>query len=150
MTQQVVYGPIGAKISLMTTELTSLGVSTLSILGPEINNTGGPLQGQITGNFGSAVFSPGNTLSIYFLPSTDLAGAAYPTLRNAVQEALGNYKRADLIIPGTTAAQIAMVSDVTIPGGKFKTFAMTSSGCPVLVQSTYLDFYPTPININSI
>jgi hypothetical protein len=102
-------------------------------------------------NFGTATFSPGNTLSVFFLPSDDLAGGVYPTLRNALQEGLANYRVADITIPGSGAvAQLAMVRDVPIPGGKFKAFAMTNSGSPVLAGSTYLDLFPTPINVNSI
>lgn len=150
MTQQAQWGAIGAPVRLMDTQLTSLGVSTLSVYGSEINNTLGPLQGQITANFGSAAFVFGNVLSVYAMPSSDLAGTVYPTLRLSTQENLFNYKIADIPIPGTTAAQVAMVGGVQIPGGKVKIFAMTNSGCPVLVQSTYLDFYPTPINVASV
>ncbi len=130
---------------LLTTEMNSLAVSTLTSLGPEINNTNGAQLGQLTLTLASASFIAGNYMAVYFFPSSDTAGASYGTLGTFANEALSNYKAGDIYIKGSTAAQLMTLTNVIIPSGKFKAFAVTGGSCPSLASSgNTLDLYPTP------
>lgn len=132
-------------MNLLTTEMNSLAVSTLTALGPEINNTAGPQLGQLYLNLASAAFVAGNYAAVYLLPSNDTAGGAYPTLGTFAQEALNNYLAGVIYIKGTTAAQKSILPYITIPSGKFKAFLATGGACPTLASSgNTLDLYPTP------
>jgi hypothetical protein len=145
------WGTIGSVKHLLTdTELapsgTGLAAATLSILGPEIDNTGGAIVGVLAVGLGSAAFVAGNVLEIYWLPSFDLAGGSYATLGTAAQMPLQNYRIASVGIKGTTAAQKEVYVDVRLPAGKGKCFAQTLFSTPTLANSgNSVDFYPTPV-----
>jgi len=146
MATQFLWGNIGSVMHLLTTELNSLAINTLTALGPEINNTNGPMEGQLDIVLASAAFVAPSYMNIYLLPSNDLAGSNYPTLRTNAQEALANYWVGTVFIPGTTAAQRAIYPGIRIPGGKFKAFAATGGSCPTLASSgNTVDLYPTPV-----
>src|SRR5882672_7849001 len=131
------YGsPQAVKHLLSNTELASLVKSTLTILGPEIDNTGGPTQGQISVSLASAAFIAGNYITICFMPSDDMAGSGYPTIGTYANEAIQNYMPQQIGIKGSTAAQKANMQGVQIPNGKFKCFAFTDPNCPNLANST--------------
>lgn len=146
----VTWGATQSIINLLTgTQMNSLLISTLSALGPEINNTLGPQIGQLTLNLGSAAFVAGSYVGVYFLPSNDTAGTTYPTLGTFAQEALINYLADYIYIKGTTAAQLEIKNNVQIPSGKFKTFIATGGSCPTLAASgNTLDLYLTPTLIS--
>jgi len=147
MTSSFKYGAIGSVIHAMTnSEIgASLATLTLSGLSSEYDNTTNAyIECLVNLQLGSAAFVAGNVFSLFCLPSRDLAGAAYPTLRTYAQETLYNYKIADIGIPGTTAAQEVNFWPVIIPPGKMKFFCATSgTSCPALAASGNLvDLYP--------
>lgn len=145
MATNFLWGTTGAVAHLLTTEMNSLAISTLTALGPEINNTNGPQLGQLTLTLASAAFVAGNYASVYFMPSNDTAGGSYPTLGTFSTEALSNYLAGVMYIKGTTAAQLSLLTNVIIPSGKFKAFLATGGSCPTLASSgNTLDLYPTP------
>lgn len=139
------WGNTGTVKNLLTTELNSLAAATYCALGPEINNTNGPQLGQIYVHLASAAFVIGNYISIYFLPSNDTAGGTYPTLGTLAQDLYSNYLAATIYIKGTTAAQDEILTNVIVPSGKFKTFAITGGTPPSLAASANtVDLYTTP------
>ncbi len=145
MTAQFTWGAVGSVMHLLTTEMNSLAVSTLTSLGPEINNSSGYQMGQLDLTLASAAFVAGNSMSVYLLPSNDTAGGTYPTLGTFAQEALANYLVGVMFIKGTTAAQRSILPYVPIPLGKFKCFVNTNTGTPALASSgNTLDLFPTP------
>jgi hypothetical protein len=145
MSTNFLWGTTGSVMNLLTTEMNSLAVATLTALGPEINNTNGPQLGQLYLNLGSAAFVSGCFAEVFLLPSNDTAGGSYPTLGTYAQEALANYRVATMFIKGTTAAQKSIYPHVIIPSGKFKAFLATNGSCPTLAGSgNTLDLYPTP------
>lgn len=145
MATNFLWGSVGTVQHLLTTEMNSLAVSTLTALGPEINNSSGYQLGQLDLVLASAAFVAGNSMSVYFLPSNDTAGGAYPTLGTFATEALSNYLVGVIYIHGTTAAQRSILPYVQIPLGKFKCFVNTNTGTPTLALSgNTLDLYPTP------
>lgn len=145
MATNFLWGSAGSVMSLLTTEMNALAVSTLTALGPEINNSSGYQMGQLYLNLASAAFVAGNSMSVFFVPSNDTAGGSYPTLGTAAQEALANYLVGVMFIKGTTAAQKSILPYVPIPLGKFKAFGMTNTGTPTLGATlNTLDLYPTP------
>ncbi len=147
MATNFLWGAVGTVQHLLTTEMNSLAVATLTSLGPEINNSSAYQLGQLDLTLASAAFVAGNSMSVFLVPSNDTAGGTYPTLRTAAQESasLANYWVGTIGIPGTTAAQRAILPYVQIPLGKFKCFVMTNTGTPTLASSgNTLDIYPTP------
>lgn len=139
------WGNTGTVKNLLTTELNSLAAATYCALGPEINNTNGPQLGQIYVHLASAAFVVGNYINVYFLPSSDTAGGAYPTLGTVAQDAYSNYLAATIYIKGTTAAQDEILTNVIVPSGKFKTFAGVFGSPPTLAASANtVDLYTTP------
>ncbi len=145
MATNFLWGTTGSVMHLLTTELNSLAASTLTAYGPEINNTTGPQLGQFYLQLGSAAWVAGNFLAVYIMPSSDTAGGAYPTLGTFAQEALANYLAGVIYIKGTTAAQTAVLPNIIIPSGKFKTFAAFGGTTPTSASSgNSLDLYPTP------
>ncbi len=145
MATNFLWGNTASVMNLLTTEMNSLAIATLTAIGPEINNTNGPQLGQLYLSLASASFLAGNYASVYFLPSNDTAGGSYPTLGTFAQEALSNYLAGVMYIKGTTAAQKSILPYVTIPSGKFKAFLSTGGSCPTLGSSgNTLDLYPTP------
>lgn len=148
MPTNFLWGSVGSKIALLTTELNSLATGTLTVAGPEINNSGGFQRGLLTLHLASAAFVTGNAVAVYFVRSNDTAGGVYPILTSAAAFAANNYLAALIGINGSTAAQDETFADVRIPLGKFKTYlqTITSGGaCPTLGASgNTLDLYPTP------
>lgn len=146
------YGTIGSVIHALTdTQLapagTGLATATLSALSAEYDNTTNAyIECMADLQLASAAFVVGNIFALCAVPSRDLAGAAYPTLRTYAQEMLSNYKIADIGIPGTTAAQEVPYWPVRIPPGKMKFFCFTwttGGACPALANSgNLLDLYP--------
>lgn len=145
MTAPFTWGSVGSVMNLLTTEMNSLAVATLTSLGPEINNSSGYKEGQLYLNLASAAFVSGCFAEVFFVPSNDTAGGSYPTLGTYAQEALANYRVGVMFIKGTTAAQKSILPYVPIPLGKFKAFLATNGSCPALASSgSTLDLYPTP------
>lgn len=148
MATNFLWGAVGSKIALLTTEMNSLATATLTAAGPEINNSTGYQFGQLTLTLASAAFVTGNFMAVYFLRSSDTAGAAYPVVTSAAAFGAGNYLVGIININGSTAAQMETIANVYIPLGKFKTYIQTgtsASACPTLGASgNTLDLYPTP------
>lgn len=145
MTANFLWGAVGSKMALLTTEMNGLAVSTLTAYGPEINNTGGFNTGQLYLHLASAAFVAGNAVAVYLVPSNDTAGTIYPTLTSAAAAGLGNYLVGTIQINGSTAAQDEILRNVNIPLGKFKTVLQTLTGTPTLGGTlNTLDLYPTP------
>ena len=145
MATNFLWGAAGSVMNLLTTELNSLAISTITALGPEINNSTGYQMGQLYLNLGSAAFVVPSFMSVYFMPSNDTAGGSYETLGTLAQTNVQNYLVGVIYIKGTTAAQKAMLPYVPIPLGKFKCFAATGGSTPTLASSgNTLDIYPTP------
>lgn len=145
MTANFLWGAAGSVMNLLTTELNSLANGTLTALGPEISNTSGYQMGQLHIHLASAAFVDPSYINIYFVPSTDTAGAAYPTFNSSDQANLANYLVATVYIEGTTAAHDETLPYVSIPLGKFKTLALTGGSCPTLGASgNTVDIFPTP------
>lgn len=148
MATNFLWGSVGPVQHLLTTELNSLAVGTMTAAGPEINNSAAYQYGQVYVHLASAVFVIGNYVQIFFVPSDDTAGSTYPTVGTAAQwlgGASSNYLAATIYINGTTAAQDEILRNVNIPLGKFKTYAVTGGSCPTLASSgNTVDVYPTP------
>src|SRR5690348_5731316 len=149
MTANFLWGGVGSVMNLLTTELNALANGTLTALGPEINNViggaGGYQMGQLTVHLASAAFVDPSFISIYLVPSTDTAGAAYPTFTTSAQANLANYLAGTVYIGGTTAAHDETFPYVSIPLGKFKTLALTGGSCPTLAGTlNTVNLYPTP------
>jgi hypothetical protein len=145
MATNFLWGGVGSVIHLLTTEMNSLAVSTLTAYGPEINNSTGYQFGQLYLHLASAAFVAGNAAAVYFVPSNDTAGGTYPTLTSATAAGLGNYLAGIIQINGSTAAQDEILRNVNIPLGKFKTVLQTLTGTPSLAATlNTLDLYPTP------
>lgn len=145
MATNFLWGAVGSVMNLLTTELNSLGNGTLSALGPEINNSTGFQVGQLTITMASAAFVAPSYIAIYLVPSSDTAGAAYPTFTSAAAAALSNYLVGTVYINGSTAAQTETLNNIPIPLGKFKTLALTGGSCPTLAASANtVNLYPTP------
>lgn len=145
MTANFLWGAVGSKMALLTTEMNSLAVSTLTALGPEINNSSGYQYGQLYLHLASAAFVAGNAAAVYLVPSNDTAGSTYPTFTSAAAAGLGNYLVGIIQINGSTAAQDEILRNVNIPLGKFKAILQTLTGTPSLAATlNTLDLYPTP------
>lgn len=145
MATNFLWGAVGAKMALLTTELNGLAVSTLTALGPEINNTSGHQFGQLYLHLASAAFVSGNAAAVYLVPSNDTAGGTYPTFTSAAAAGLGNYLAGIIQINGSTATQDEILRNVNIPLGKFKAILQTLTGTPTLAGTlNTLDLYPTP------
>lgn len=145
MTALFTWGAVAAKMALLTTELNALANGTLSAAGPEINNSSGYQMGQLTLTLASAAFVAPSYAQVYLVPSSDTAGAAYPTFTSAAAAALQNYLVGTIYINGSTAAQTETLPYVTIPLGKFKALLLTGGSCPTLGATlNTLDLYPTP------
>lgn len=145
MATNFLWGSVGSVMNLLTTELNSLAVNTATAAGPEITNTTGYQVGQIYVHMASAAFVTGNYINIYLVPSAATAGTTYPTFTSAAAGAWSNYLAATIYINGSTAAQNEILTNVTIPLGKFKAYAITGGSCPTLAASgNTVDLYPTP------
>jgi hypothetical protein len=145
MATNFLWGTVGSVQHLLTTELNSLAVSTLTAYGPEINNSSGYQYGQLYLHLASAAFVAGNAAAVYFVPSNDTAGSIYPTLTSAAAAGLGNYLVGVIQINGSTAAQAEILRNVNMPLGKFKAVLQMLTGSPSLASSgNTLDLYPTP------
>lgn len=146
MATNFLWGATGAAYSLLGTELNSLAVNTLSSIGAEIDNTSNAYQmGILDVHLASAAFADPSYITIYLIPSTDTAGAAYPSFHSSAAGNLANYKVATIYINGATAAQDEVYPYVTIPPGKFKALALTGGSCPTLAASgNTVKLYPTP------
>jgi hypothetical protein len=145
MATNFLYGAVGTVVNLLTTELNSLANGTLTALGPEINNSSGYQMGQLHIHLASAAFVDPSYVNIYFVPSSDTAGTAYPAFHNASAANLANYLAATVYINGATAAQDETFPYVAIPLGKFKVLALTGGSCPTLAASgNTVDIFPTP------
>lgn len=146
MPTNFLWGSVGSVYNLLTTELNSLAVATATSAGPEINNTTNAYQlGQLYVHMASAAFTTGNYINIYLVPSNDTAGTTYPTFTSAAAGAWSNYLAGTVYINGSTAAQNEILTNVIIPLGKFKTYAITGGSCPTLASSgNTVDLYPTP------
>lgn len=145
MTTNFLWGAVGSVMNLLTTELNSLANGTLSAYGPEINNSGGYQEGQLSIHMASAAFVAPSYVSVYLVPSSATAGTTYPTVTSAAAAALQNYLVGTIYINGSTAAQNEILTGVKIPLGKFKTLVLTGGSCPTLAASANtLDLYPTP------
>jgi hypothetical protein len=132
-------------MNLLTTELNGLAVATATVAGPEINNSTGYQLGQLYVHMASAAFVAGNFINIYLVPSNNTAGTIYPTFTSAAAGAWSNYLAGAVYINGSTAAQNEILSNVIIPLGKFKTYAITGGSCPTLAGTlNTVDLYPTP------
>lgn len=145
MATNFLWGAVGSKIALLTTEMNALAVSTLTAAGPEINNTSGYQQGLLTLHLASAAFVAGNAALVYFVPSNDTAGTIYPTVTSSAAWGGANYFVGSIAINGSTAAQNETLWVPYIPLGKFKTYLQTVTGTPTLGATlNTLDLYPTP------
>lgn len=145
MATNFLWGAVGTKMALLTTEMNALAVSTLTALGPEINNTSGFQYGELYLHLASAAFVAGNAAAVYLVPSNDTAGTIYPTFTSAAAAGLGNYLVGVIQINGSTAAQDEILRNVNIPLGKFKALLQTVTGTPTLGATlNTLDLYPTP------
>ena len=145
MPTNFLWGSVGSVMNLLTTEMNSLAINTLTALGPEINNSSGFQEGQLALRLASAAFTAGNLARVYFVPSLNTAGDTYPTFTSVAAAGLANYFVAAIQINGSTAAQNEAFPYVRIPLGKFKTLLYTGGGCPTLASSgNTLDLYPTP------
>lgn len=148
MATNFLWGAVGSKIALLTTEMNALATGTLTAAGPEINNSSGFQFGQLYIHLASAAFVTGNAVAVYFLRSNDTAGSIYPTVTSAAAFAGSNYLAGVIGINGSTAAQDEILGNVRIPLGKFKTYLQTissGSACPTLAGTlNTLDLYPTP------
>lgn len=145
MATNFLWGSVGSVVNLLTTEMNSLAVSTLTAYGPEINNTSGFQYGQLYLHLASAAFVAGNSAAVYLVPSNNTSGTIYPTLTSAAAAGLGNYLVGVIQINGSTAAQDEILRNVNIPLGKFKTVLQTLTGTPTLAGTlNTLDLYPTP------
>lgn len=144
------WGGVGSAIAALGTELNSLAVGTLTALGVQIDNTVNNYQlCQISVHLASAAFVAGNWIQIFFVPSSDTAGTAYPTFTSAAAAGLQNYLAATIYINGSTAAQNEAEQFIPVPLGKFKVLALTGGSCPALASSgNTVTLYPTP-TINS-
>lgn len=145
MVANFLWGSVGTVMHLLTTELNALANGTLSAAGPEINNSSGYQMGQLTLTLASAAFVAPSYAQVYLVPSSDTAGAAYPTFTSAAAAALQNYLVGTIYINGSTAAQTETLPYVTMPLGKFKGLLLTGGSCPTLGATlNTLDLYPTP------
>lgn len=146
MATNFLWGATGSVLHLLTTQLNSLANGTLSALGPEIDNTSGAYQmGQLYIHMASAAFVDPSYIEIYFVPSSDTAGGAYPSFHSAGAGNLQNYLVATVYINGANAAQEETFPYVSIPPGKFKVCALTGGSTPALASSgNTVDLYPTP------
>lgn len=145
MATNFLWGTVGSKMALLTTELNALAAGTLSAAGPEINNSTGYQQGLLYLHLASAAFVAGNFASVYLVPSNDTAGTIYPTVTSAAAWGANNYLVGNIAINGSTAAQNETLFISYIPPGKFKTYLLTGGTPPTLGATlNTLDLYPTP------
>lgn len=145
MATNFLWGAVGSKIALLTTEMNALAAGTLTAAGPEINNSGGFQQGLLYLHLASAAFVAGNFASVYFVPSNDTAGGTYPTVTSAAAWGGTNYYVGSIAINGSTAAQNETLFVPYIPLGKFKVYLLTGGTPPTLGATlNTLDLYPTP------
>lgn len=145
MTANFLWGAVGSKIALLTTEMNALAAATLTAAGPEINNSGGFQQGLLSLHLASAAFVAGNYVQVFLVPSNDTAGTTYPTVTSAAAWAGANYLVGTIYINGSTAVQNETLWVPYIPLGKFKTYLLTGGAAPTLGATlNTLDLYPTP------
>ncbi len=145
MATNFLWGATGTVAHLLTTELNSLANGTLCAIGPEINNSAAYQFGVLYVHMGSAAFVAPSYIQIFLVPSSDTAGATYPTFTSAAAAGLANYLVATIYINGSTAVQNETYLGVMIPPGKFKTLALTGGSCPTLAGTlNTVDLYPTP------
>ena len=145
MATEFLWGAVGTKIALLTTELNGLAADSYSAASGEINNSSVKAQmGTLTLHLDSAAFVAGDYVNVYFVPADDHAtSGTYPT---GLQDGnSSNYLAGTIYIYGTTAAQNETLPYVTIPPGYFKVYLRTSAGCPEFAATgNTLDLYPTP------
>lgn len=149
MATNFLWGAVGSKMALLTTELNALATATLTAAGPEINNSSGYQSGQLYLHLASAAFVTGNFALVYLVPSNDTAGSTYPTVTSFAAWGGANYFVGAIAINGSTAVQEETLWIPKIPLGKFKTYLATgtsgSGACPTLGATlNTLDLYPTP------
>lgn len=140
------WGTIGGVLNLIVNAtIASLAKNTISTL-TEYDNTSGKVQRvQLTLNLGSAAFVGGDYVQILLVPSSDLAGAAYPTLD---ANNMANYVATTLNLRGATAAQLESDNKIELPAGKFKVgiyAAITPAN--LAASGNTLDAYSTPNDV---
>lgn len=144
MVTNFLWGTVGSVMHLLTTELNSLANGAGSAIGPEINNSGGYQQGMLSLHLGSAAFTASSYVQVLLIPSTDLAGAAYPTSTAGASIPASNYLAGVIYIYPSTAAHDEMLLNVTIPPGKWKAVLVNNTGVALAASGNTLDLYPTP------
>lgn len=144
MVTNFLWGSVGSVMNLLTTEMNSLTNGTGTAVGPEINNSSGYQMGQLYLHLGSAAFTSTSFVKVLLIPSSNTAGATYPTTTAGASVPPQNYLAGIIYIYPSTAAQDEMLPYVTIPLGKFKTILVNNTGVTLAASGNTLDLYPTP------
>lgn len=144
MATNFLFGAVGSKIALLTTEMNSLANAAGTAVGPEINNSTGYQMGQLHLHLASAAFTAASYVKVLFIPSNDTAGSIYPTTTAGASVPVGNYLAGVIYIYPSTAAQDEFLPYVNIPLGKFKAILVNNTGVTLAASGNTLDLYPTP------
>lgn len=153
MTTNFLWGTRGLLANLLTTELNSLANNAATAFGPEVNNLlAAPAGYQLCGlNFklasSSSALTVNSSLQIAFVTTTD--GTNYPKFTSGASYklALQNYIVATIwLYPATLSAEVIYENTerVILPGCKFKTVLINSSGVALPASGNTLDAYYTP------
>lgn len=148
MATNFLWGGI-SQVSLLTTQLNSLGASTTSAYGPEINNTQGPQLAILHLHLASNVltFDTTSSVSVLLIPSTtpNAAAGAYPTLISGFIST-PNYASAVIYLNPTTQAGVTdeTLPNVLIPSGYFKTIAINNTAGPLPASGNLIEMFTTP------
>lgn len=144
MATNFLWGAAGSVMNALTTELNSLANAAGGALGPEINNSTGYQMCQVSVHLGSAAFTAASYVQILFVPSTDAAGAAYPTSTATASMPIQNYLAATIYVYPSTAAQDEIMAYVPLPLGKFKVALVNRTGVTLAASGNTVNLYPTP------
>lgn len=147
------WDPAGSILNLLTTQLDSLASGSLTVLGPEIDNTTlGWTLGRLRFHIASSSLALVSTsrVDVFFVPSN--AGSNYPTITagSSPKIATANYFAGSIqLFPATlSSATLDEYLDlVSIPQGKFKTALLYIGGGAAGLPSSgnTLDLIPTPL-----
>lgn len=148
----LLWGPEGTVVNLLTTQLDALVTGAGSAYGPAIDNTSnrwqwGRLALKLASN--SLAFTVASSLTVLLVPSQEGAGTNYPTYTSgsSYKLAVNNYPQAALFInPATQSANVVYenTTPIFVPSGFYKAILISAAGVTLPATLNTLDMYPTP------
>lgn len=135
-------------VSVLTTELNSLGSGSMSAASAAINNdTNLDMYGDLELNLGALSPTAGGYVAVYIAEAAD--GTNYPAPSAADQRLQTNALLCTYAVSTTAStAQRLVVRNVLLPPGKFKLYVDNQSGGAMAASGNTLKLLPYNINMN--